>query len=411
MYKINPRALLNPWRDFLSYRESRPELFALLCYQLVAISGFTLIMPLVAGQFVKNVGMSAAFVGLALAVRQAVQQGLTFIGGMLSDRFGLKPVLCTGLVIRAVGFFGLGWADEPWELLSALLLTGLGGTLFEAPFTAAIISLTKPEERKTFYLLNSFLSSLTLIVVPLFSVVLLWLDFTAVSVVAGLCFVCNVYVAIRYFPKHKPPQREPQAQPPLKALWQDKRFVHYALIMHGFWFVVIQMSITFPLRTQVLTGTIASMSLAFTLHAAITLVLQYGVVQALQRHYQTSTLLMLGTTIIAISTFLLGCASSFGGFLGWLAIFTVGHLIARPMIDLLTAHLSNPKALGLYAGVANISIGIGGGLGHLLGGWFYDLGVKHNLPMLVWTVFLLVGLLTVYGQYRYFKQYPDAKNA
>ncbi|MDO4435533.1 MAG: MFS transporter [Cardiobacteriaceae bacterium] len=411
MYKINPRAMLNPWRDFLSYRETRPELFTLLCYQLVAISGFTLIMPLVAGYFVKNIGMTAAFVGLALAVRQMIQQGLTFIGGMLSDRFGLKPVLCTGLVIRALGFFWLGWANEPAELLSALVLTGLGGTLFEAPFTAAIISLTKPDERKTFYLLNSFLSSLTLIVVPLFAIVLLWIDFKAVSLVAGFCFISNVYVAIRYFPKHKPPAREPQATPPLKALWQDKRFVYYALIMNGFWFVAIQMSITFPLRAQALTGTVSSTGIFFTLNAAVVLLLQYGLVQALQRHYQTSTLLMLGTTILSFSTFLLGCSGSFGSFLWWIVMYSVGHLIARPMIDLLTAHLSNSKALGLYAGIANMSIGVGGGLGHLLGGWLYDMGQKYQLPMLAWTVFLMVGLLTVYAQYRYFQRYPDAKQA
>ncbi|WP_233433952.1 MFS transporter [Dichelobacter nodosus] len=93
-----------PLTDFLSYR-SRPELFTLLIYDMITVTGYTLMMPLISVHFVTNVGFSAAVVGFALAVRQIIQQGLTFIGGMLSDRYGLKPVLCTGLIIRAIGFF------------------------------------------------------------------------------------------------------------------------------------------------------------------------------------------------------------------------------------------------------------------------------------------------------------------
>ena len=110
---MNPHisALFTPLRDLLRYRD-RPELFALLIYQCITATGFTLLMPLVSVHFVSDVGMAAAIVGMALAIRQVSQQGLTFIGGMLADRYGLKPVLCTGLIIRAAGFFMLGYATS-----------------------------------------------------------------------------------------------------------------------------------------------------------------------------------------------------------------------------------------------------------------------------------------------------------
>ena len=65
--------------------------------------------------------MAAATVGMALALRQISQQGLTFIGGMLADRYGLKPVLCSGLIIRATGFFMLGFATTLPVFFLALL--------------------------------------------------------------------------------------------------------------------------------------------------------------------------------------------------------------------------------------------------------------------------------------------------
>ena len=132
-------AIVAPLRDLLRYRD-RPELFALLIYQAITTTGFTLLMPLVSVHFVADVGMAAATVGMALALRQISQQGLTFIGGMLADRYGLKPVLCTGLIIRAVGFFMLGYATAMPTFFTALLLTGLGGALFDAPFQAATVA-------------------------------------------------------------------------------------------------------------------------------------------------------------------------------------------------------------------------------------------------------------------------------
>ena len=116
-------ALTAPLRELLAYRD-RPQLFALLIYQAITTTGFTLLMPLVSVHFVADVGMAAATVGMALALRQISQQGLTFIGGMLADRYGLKPVLCTGLIIRAVGFFMLGYATAMPPFFTALLLTG-----------------------------------------------------------------------------------------------------------------------------------------------------------------------------------------------------------------------------------------------------------------------------------------------
>lgn len=401
-------AMIAPLRDLLRYRD-RPQLFALLVYQCITTTGFTLLMPLVSVHFVADVGMAAAVVGMALAIRQISQQGLTFIGGMLADRYGLKPVLCTGLIIRAVGFFILGYATEMPVFFTALLLTGLGGALFDAPFQAATVAMTQAEERREFYLLANYLSGIAATIGPLLAIALLLIDFSAVGIAAGLCFLTNVFVALRYFPNTRPPTAtDDDNTPQLRRILHDRVYLRFVAIMCGYWFVVMQVNISFPLLAESLTGSQTSAGWFYTFSSIVTLILQYFLVRRLQRHFASHQLLIAGTLIMTFGTFFLGTSAHFSIFLLWIACYTCGYLISRPMIDILVAHLAHPRALGLYVGVSNISIGVGGGLGNFLGGWLYDLGKALHLPLLPWTVFAAVGLLTAWQLARYFRRHPQA---
>ena len=400
--------LTAPLRDLLAYR-SRPQLFALLIYQCITVVGFTLLMPLVSVHFVADIGMAASLVGLALAIRQISQQGLTFIGGMLADRYGLKPVLCSGLVIRAIGFFMLGYATGHTAFFIALLLTGLGGALFDAPFQAATIALTRADERREFYLLANYFSGLAATIAPLVAILLLLIDFSAVGIAAGSCFLINVIIALRCFPNTRPPTSEDgDNTPQLKRLKSDRRYLQFVAIMCGYWFVVMQINISFPLLAEALTQSKSSASVFYLFSSAITLILQYFLVRRLQRHYKSHQLLIAGTLVMTLGTFLLGTSANFAVFLFWIAIYSFGWLVSRPMIDILVAHLAHPKALGLYVGFSAVSIGAGGGLGNFMGGWLYDLGKTHGLPMLPWSVFALVGITTAVALWQFFRQHPAA---
>lgn len=402
--------LAAPLRDLLAYRD-RPQLFALLVYQWITVVGFTLLMPLVSVQFVTSVGMAAAAVGLALALRQMSQQGLTFIGGMLADRYGLKPVLCSGLVIRAAGFFMLGYATSMPLFFIALLLTGLGGALFDAPFQAATVALTHMDERRQFYLLSNYLAGMAATVGPLLALLLLLIDFSVVGLVAGSCFLINVVIALRYFPNTRPSAPDDgdgDNTPQLQRLFKDRLYLHYVAIMGGYWFVVMQINISFPLLAEALTGNRESASLLFLFSMGITLVFQYFLVRWLQRHFNSHQLLILGTLVMTAGTFLLGTSSNFAIFLVWIGLYTFGFLISRPMVEVLVAHLAHPKALGLYVGFSNISIGVGGGLGNFAGGWLYDLGKAWQMPLLPWSVFAVVGVFTAALLYRFFRRHPQA---
>lgn len=401
-------ALTAPLRDLLAYRD-RPQLFALLIYQAITTTGFTLLIPLVSVHFVGDVGMAAATVGMALALRQISQQGLTFIGGMLADRYGLKPVLCSGLIIRATGFFMLGFATTLPVFLLALLLTGLGGALFDAPFQAATVAMTRPDERRQFYLIANYLTGIASTFGPLLAIALLTIGFHAVGIAAGSCFLTNVFVALHYFPDTRKQAAEAEGDTPhLRSLLRDRTYLHFVAIVCGYWFIVMQVNITFPLLAKALTGTKASAGLFYTYSSVLTLLLQYFLVRRLQRHWASHQLLIAGTLVMTLGTFLLGTSPNFAVFLLWVSVYTLGYLVSRPMLDILVAHLAHPRALGLYVGFGAISMGFGGGVGNFIGGYLYDLGKAWQLPLLPWCIFAAVGVATAWLLARYFKKHPQA---
>ncbi|HTT45362.1 MAG TPA: MFS transporter [Thermoplasmata archaeon] len=88
--------------------------------------------------------------GLFLIPTSASLATLGPISGWLSDRYGPRPFLVTGLVVSAAGFIWLamiGPNDSFWQLAPALVLVGGGMGLFASPNRAAMMTAVRPERR------------------------------------------------------------------------------------------------------------------------------------------------------------------------------------------------------------------------------------------------------------------------
>lgn len=116
----------------------------------LVILGFFVVMPMISLRFVDQLGWAAGLVGLALGLRQLTQQGLGIFGGSLADRFGARPLIVGGMLLRAAGFFSLAWAESGTMLIFSCFLSGLGGCLFDPPRAALVIKFTRPRQRGRF---------------------------------------------------------------------------------------------------------------------------------------------------------------------------------------------------------------------------------------------------------------------
>lgn len=117
----------------------RRGLLILLFFTFFMVVGFDMIMPLVIGHYVNNVGLTATAVSVALAIRQFSQQGLAMIGGALADRFQVKTLISVGVFLRVLGFLTLAFSSAYGMLIAAMILIGLEQSqLREAQLTVSL---------------------------------------------------------------------------------------------------------------------------------------------------------------------------------------------------------------------------------------------------------------------------------
>ncbi|STJ18014.1 Multidrug resistance protein MdtH [Escherichia coli] len=165
--------------------------YFLLIDNMLVVLGFFVVFPLISIRFVDQMGWAAVMVGIALGLRQFIQQGLGIFGGAIADRFGAKPMIVTGMLMRAAGFATMGIAHEPWLLWFSCLLSGLGGTLFDPPRSALVVKLIRPQQRGRFFSLLMMQDSAGAVIGALLGSWLLQYDFRLVCA-TGAVFVCAV---------------------------------------------------------------------------------------------------------------------------------------------------------------------------------------------------------------------------
>ncbi|WP_267347045.1 MFS transporter [Sphingomonas sp. GM_Shp_2] len=377
----------------LDERARRQALNALLVYTFFMVAGFTMVMPLVAVHFVDRIGMTAAAVGAALAVRQITQQGLAVFGGALADRIGNRPMIVAGVLLRALGFAALGFATDMPTLFVAMLVSALGGALFEAPYQAAIASLTTDANRARYYSFSNTISGIATTGGPLLGVALLRFEFRIVCLAAAACFALNAVVAL-LLPRMPVPAEAPRLAQGFRLVLRNRPFVLLTLIMMGYWFVSVQINITFPLLVVRLTGSEEGIGVMFALSAAMTILLQYPATRWLARRLATEQILFVGLVLMAIGMSALAFVNSFPTFLASVGIFSLGSLLTRPTQQAITAGLADRNALGTFLGFNSLALAVGGGIGNLFGGWMFDTAGRMATPMVPWLIFALVALLT-----------------
>lgn len=103
--------------------------------------GFYLVVPFLAAYFEDDLKLAGGLVGLILGLRTFSQQGLFFLGGAISDRVGVKPVVLLGIGIRIAGFVTLALTRHLALVVLGVVLIGLAAALFSPASESAIVGL------------------------------------------------------------------------------------------------------------------------------------------------------------------------------------------------------------------------------------------------------------------------------
>ena len=388
-------------------RERRRGLLALLACTFLMYGGFFMLVPLISVHYVGNLGFAALAVGAALAARQLVQQGLTLVGGALADRWGAKWLICSGMLLRAVGFAGLAWAHTFPLLLLMCLLAALGGALFDAPRSAAVAALTNEGNRTRYFSITATVGALGMTIGPLAGAALIEASWTLVCFVSALFFAVGGLITAWLLPTVElAGERQPVSRG-LGAAARDRRFVMLTALLAGYWFMWVQISISLPLvaqqfawltvETPLGTVNMGGVGAIYAINAGLTLALQAPASAVIGWYLRPVPILALGIALMAAALGAVAAISSTAGLLGCVVVFSIGALLVQPVQQSLTATLADPKAVGAYFGFGALALAIGGGVGNFAGGWLYDVAKALEIPALPWLLFGAVGALVALG--------------
>ncbi len=110
--------------------------------------GVTVIAPLL-GEWVIAPKIPHPFLvsGLIISAFALVSLALNIPGGILSDKFGRKPLIVTGLLLYAVAAVLFPFSKSPYDWIFVRALQGAGAGFFFPAVTALLADLTNHEER------------------------------------------------------------------------------------------------------------------------------------------------------------------------------------------------------------------------------------------------------------------------
>ncbi|MCI2403357.1 multidrug efflux MFS transporter MdtH [Serratia sp. PGPR-27] len=373
--------------------------YFLLLDNLLVVLGFFVVFPLISIRFVDQLGWAALIVGIALGLRQLLQQGLGIFGGAIADRFGAKPMIVTGMLLRAAGFATMAMADAPWILWFSCALSALGGTLFDPPRTALVIKLTRPHERGRFFSLLMMQDSAGAVVGALIGSWLLQYDFHFVCWVGAAIFVLAAGWNAWLLPVYRiSTVRVPMKEGMLRVV-RDRRFLTYVLTLTGYYMLAVQVMLMLPIVVNEIAGSPAAVKWMYAIEAALSLSLLYPLARWGEKHFRLEQRLMAGLLLMTLSLLPIGLATSLQGVFTLICCFYLGSIIAEPARETLSASLADPRARGSYMGFSRLGLALGGALGYTGGGWMYDTGRTMNMPELPWLLLGAVGFATLLALY------------
>ncbi|MCP2257361.1 putative arabinose efflux permease, MFS family [Streptoalloteichus tenebrarius] len=357
----------------------------LLVNQLGVNTGFYLLIPYLATHLGRDLGLSAAVVGVVLGVRNLSQQGLFLIGGSASDRLGARTVIIAGCGLRTVGFGLFALGDSLAVLLAASVLSGLAGALFNPAVRAYLAVAAADRRAEAFSLFNVFANTGALLG-PLLGSALLVIGFRVSAVVAALVFAVLTIAQALVLPAQPVTPSGGSVLGDWRECLTNRRFVAFTLALTGMFALQNQLYLVLPMQAEWATGQGGAVAAVFLVSTVASLLLQVRVTQWCQRRLRRGVAIAAGLALMGaaflvplLAAPLVGSGGAPGDLLTatarlapvLLAVFTMslGLMVCQPFVLELIPAFGRDGLSGTYFGVFYLVSGVVAAGGNALVGW------------------------------------------
>lgn len=367
------------WAPWSLFRRLPAVPRLLLASQLAFNVGFYLVVPFLAVHLSENLALAGGVVGLVLGVRTFSQQGLFFLGGGLTDRFGVKPVVVVGCAIRIAGFGVLAVVESLPGVLLGVVLVGFAAALFSPAVESALADQGRQLEeagvatRAEVFGLDAIASKLGSVTGPVLGALLLGVPFWVTCTVAAGVFVVVLVAHVVLLPRDL--RTGTGAVEPVTAGWghvlRNRRFLAFTACYCTYLLSYNQLYLALPVELDRATGSQGALGWMFVAAAVSVLVFQLPITARARRAGPTRAL-PLGFALMSCSFLLVAVLApldppsgiwALAPAVGFALLLYLGQMVAVPVAQDLVPRLAGERRLGAHFGV----LASAGGLAVLVG--------------------------------------------
>ena len=353
-------------------------IYLLLISQLLFNIGFYIVVPFLAVVLADGFAQAGTMIGLVLGLRTFSQQGLFFLGGGLTDKYGARPILLTGISLRVIGFITTGVTNHyatvngksdnlanTWSLvgfIGGVVIIGFAAALFSPAVETSLadsgarLEAQGTSTRAHIFALDSAYSTVGSGLGPLIGALLLPLGFDICCYAAAAIFFFLGITHLIMLPTSVHPARRGPITQDWSHVLRDRRFLVLAAAYSMSLVAYNQMYLSLPVELTRGTGSDQSMGIMFLIAGVWVIILQVPLARIAAR-YSPTRAVAAGFLIMASSfTIVAVCAPwsrSLAPAIAFVVVLNVGNMIVSPIArDLVGVHAKNIK-LGTYYGVLN----------------------------------------------------------
>ncbi|MBB4925917.1 MFS family permease [Kitasatospora kifunensis] len=381
----------------------------LLINQFGVDLGFYVLIPYLATHLDRDLGMSAAAIGLILGVRNLCSQCLFVLGGSATDRLGAHVVIPAGCLLRTVGFGLFACGGSLHLVLAASALTGLSAALFYPSVRAYLTVESQGRAAEAFGLLNIVSTAGALAGLALGSVLFL-VDFRMCAMAATAMFAVLTIAQLFALPPQHVLTTRSGVLDELREAIGNRGFLAFAAALVGMATMETQMFLLMPQGARLATGWDAAGAFPPALGTIVSLALQLRITRYVRAHGDSGRWVAPGLALMGLGflppalvsglhhppdlpTIALRLLPVCAG----VCVLYLGVMVAQPAVMELIPKFGREELTGTYFGLFYLFSGFASAAANLIVGWTMDLGRHTGRTWLPWACCTALGLLSAAG--------------
>ncbi|MFD0148660.1 MDR family MFS transporter [Streptomyces sp. NPDC055721] len=347
----------------------------------------------------QELGHSAWFAGLVVALHGLGGVAGSPLGGALTDRWGRRPTMVTMHLAAAACAAALAVVTSAWAVATVVLLMGVAMQAVRPSINATIADMVPAHDVRRAYALNYWALNLGFAIASIAGGAAAFLGYRTLFVVDAVATtLCAVIVFLR-LPETRPEaavdkRGEPVAEEKVSMLTVLRDAPFRTLVLLNLLVCVVFTApwIGLPLTMAGQGLPPSSFGMVIAVNGIVIVGFQL-LVNKLTDKRSPVLLLTLSSLLFALGTGATALAGSSVAFAATVIVWTVGEMIHVPTNAAATARLAPEHARGRYQGVMGMSWAVAGFIAPIAAGAI----VGGPGPDVLWTATAVIGVLAAVG--------------